>query len=233
MKRVLFVCTGNRARSQMAEGLLRQLAGDRFQAYSAGTEPKGIAPQTVEVMGEIGIDVSGQRSKPVEEFLGQAFDCVITVCDVASERCPTFPGEGRRLHWSVEDPAEAEARGEAAIEAFRAARDDLRQRIERFVREEGRESPTRAVLRLPWRKRPTLFWRLLRDGRVPLPAKLVLPGLGLYLLIPLDLIPDFIPIIGYLDDLLVLIVGLWLFLRLCPPEVFQEHIERLRRAGSA
>ena len=141
MRRVLFVCTGNRARSQMAEGLLRHLAGDRFRAYSAGTEPKGIAPLTIEVMREIGIDVSKQRSKSVEEFAGQAFDYVITVCDVADEQCPTFPGEGKRLHWSVEDPAEAKARDVPLPEAFRAARDDLRQRIEGFVQEEAAGSP--------------------------------------------------------------------------------------------
>ena len=225
MKRVLFVCTGNRARSQMAEGMLRQLAGDRFQPHSAGTEPKSLAEETVAVMREIGIDVSGQRSKSVDEFAGQEFDYVITVCDTARESCPVFPGGGKRLHWSVADPADTEAAGATRLEAFRAARDDLRRRIERFVREE--ESPARAVLRLPWRKRPVLFWRLLRDGRVPLPAKLVLPGVGLYLAMPLDPIPDFIPVIGYLDDLLVVMLGLWLFLRLCPPAVFREHVQRL------
>jgi uncharacterized membrane protein YkvA (DUF1232 family) len=156
---------------------------------------------------------------------------VITVCDSARQACPTFPGKGTRLHWSVEDPAEAKARGVSPVVAFRAARDDLRRHIEAFVREEERESPLAAVSRLPWRKRPVLFWRLLRDGRVPLPAKLVLPGIGLYLLIPVDIIPDFIPVLGYLDDLLVLALGLWLFARLSPREVFQEHIESLRVEG--
>ena len=136
MKRVLFVCTGNKARSQMAEGLLRRLAGARFEVHSAGTEPKGLAALTVDVMAEIGIDVSGQRSKSVDEFTGQRFDYVITVCDSARESCPVFPGGGRRIHWSVEDPADAEARGESALAAFRAARDDLRSRIETFLREE-------------------------------------------------------------------------------------------------
>jgi len=228
VKRVLFVCTGNRARSQMAEGLLRHLAGDRFEVHSAGTEPKSVLPLTVEVMREIGIDISGQRSKSVDEFAGQQFDYVITVCDTARQACPTFPGKGHRLHWSVEDPADTEARGVPQPEAFRAARDELRRRIEGFVREEGAESPARALMRLPWRKRPLLFWRLLRDARVPLPARLVLPGVGLYLLMPLDLIPDFIPVIGYLDDLLVVVLGLWLFLRLCPRELFDEHIEELK-----
>jgi len=139
MKRVLFVCTGNRARSQMAEGILRHLAGDRFEAFSAGTEPKDIAPLTVSVMQEIGIDISGQRSKSVDEFAGREFDYVITVCDRAKERCPVFPGQGKRLHWSVEDPADAEARGVPPPRAFQAARDELWARIEALVRAEGRE----------------------------------------------------------------------------------------------
>ncbi|MBI1886210.1 MAG: arsenate reductase ArsC [Chloroflexi bacterium] len=129
MKRVLFVCTGNRARSQMAEGLLRHLAGGRVEVFSAGTEPKEVAALTVAVMAEIGIDVSGQRSKSVDEFARQEFDYVITVCDRAKERCPVFPTRTKRLHCSVEDPADAEARGLPAPEAFRAARDDLRRRI--------------------------------------------------------------------------------------------------------
>jgi arsenate reductase len=133
MKRVLFVCTGNRARSQMAEGLLRHLAGDRFEAHSAGTQPKGLAHHTVAVMREIGIDVSGQRSKHVDEYAGQPFDYVITVCDSARQSCPAFPGGGQRIHWDVEDPADAEARGETPLAAFHAARDELRSRIEGFL----------------------------------------------------------------------------------------------------
>ncbi len=228
MKRVLFVCTGNRARSQMAEGLLRHLAGDRFEVFSAGTEPKGMAPLTIEVMREIGIDASGQRSKSVDEFAGQAFEYVISVCDSARQVCPAFPGKGKRLHWAVEDPSDAEARGMPLPDALRAAREKLRERIEAFLREESREGPAKAVMRLPFRQRFVLFWRLLRDGRVPLGAKLVLPAVGLYLLFPLDVIPDFVPVLGYLDDLLVVILGLWLFLRLCPRELFEEHIERIR-----
>jgi arsenate reductase len=133
MKRVLFVCTGNRARSQMAEGLLRRLAGDRFEARSAGTQPKGLATHTVDVMREIGIDVSGQRSKHVDEYAGQTFDYVITVCDSARQSCPVFAGGGQRIHWDVEDPANAEARGETPLAAFRAARDELSSRIEAFL----------------------------------------------------------------------------------------------------
>ncbi len=133
-KRVLFICTGNRARSQMGEGLLRHLAGDRFEVHSAGTLPSGLAEQTIEVMGEIGIDVSGQWSKHVDEFASQSFDYVITVCDVARGECPVFPG-GAQMHWSVEDPSDTYARGGTLIQAFRVARDDLRARIELFVRE--------------------------------------------------------------------------------------------------
>jgi arsenate reductase len=133
--RVLFVCTGNRARSQMAEGFLRHFAGDRFEVHSAGTVPKGISPITVEVMREVGIDVSAHRSKSVEEIVGEDFDWVITVCDVARAACPRFDRSRRQLHWSVTDPAELEASGVVSIEAFRTARDELRVRIEEFVRE--------------------------------------------------------------------------------------------------
>ncbi len=120
----------------MAEGLLRHLASDRFQACSAGTEPKSIARLTVEVMRGIGVYVSGQRSKSVAEFAGERFDYVITVCDSARERCPAFPGGGERIHWSVEDPAEAKAGEEPSRQAFRAARDELRTCIEGFLRQE-------------------------------------------------------------------------------------------------
>ena len=136
MKRVLFVCTGNRARSQIAEGLLRHLAGDRFEVHSAGTQPKGLAGQTVEVMQEIGIDVGGQRSKHVDEYAGQPFDYVITVCDSARQSCPVFAGGGQRIHWDVEDPLYAELRGESTVQALRDARDELRSRIEAFLRTE-------------------------------------------------------------------------------------------------
>ena len=134
-RRVLFVCTGNRARSQMAEGLLRDLAGDRFEVYSAGTIPSGISEYTIEAMREIGIDVSGQRSKSVDEFAEQEFDFVITVCDSARQLCPIFLGDGERLHWDIEDPSDTEARGVPLPDAFRIARDDLRKRIELFVNE--------------------------------------------------------------------------------------------------
>jgi len=134
-QRVLFVCTGNRARSQMAEGLLRHLAGDRFDVFSAGTIPSGMSELTIEAMRETGIDVSRQRSKSVNEFAGQAFGYVITVCNAANEACPVFPGRGERLHWDIEDPSDIEARGVPLMEAFRIAREDLRRRIEAFARQ--------------------------------------------------------------------------------------------------
>jgi arsenate reductase len=121
----------------MAEALLRERAGDRFETFSAGVAPRVISPLTVEVMGEIGIDMSGQRSKSVDEFAGQEFHYVITVCDSARQTCPAFPGGGERLHWSIPDPVEGEGRDEAAIDVFRAARDELQRRIEQFMREEG------------------------------------------------------------------------------------------------
>jgi arsenate reductase len=140
--RVLFVCTGNRARSQMAEGFLRHGAGHRFEVYSAGTKPKGLSPITVEVMREVGVDVSEHRSKSVEEFVSEDFDYVITVCDVARAACPRFDRSKRQLHWRITDPAELEASGVVSIEAFRAARDELRSRIEDFIR---RELPEREL----------------------------------------------------------------------------------------
>ena len=118
----------------MAEGLLRHLAGDRFDVYSAGTMPSGISEYTVEAMRDIGIDVSTQRSKSVNEFRGQPFDYVVTVCDSARESCPVFPG-GQQLHWSIEDPSDAEARGIPLRDGFRLAREELQKRIENFVAE--------------------------------------------------------------------------------------------------
>jgi arsenate reductase len=118
----------------MAEGLLRHLAGDRFEAYSAGTLPSGMSEMTVEAMQEVGIDIAEQRSKHVDEFAGHRFDYVITVCDTAKESCPVFPG-GEQLHWSVEDPSDIQARGVPLMEAFRIAREDLRTRIESFAAE--------------------------------------------------------------------------------------------------
>jgi arsenate reductase len=129
-QRVLFLCTGNSARSQMAEGLLRHMAGDRFEVFSAGTEPKGLHPRSVEVMNEVGIDVSHQKSKDVRAYTKDKFDFVITVCDRAKQHCPIFPGV-EPIHWGFDDPAEAPAGRQ--LETFRRVRDEIRQRINLFL----------------------------------------------------------------------------------------------------
>jgi arsenate reductase len=138
-KTVLFVCTGNSARSQMAEGLLRHAGASRFSVASAGTHPTYVRPEAVMVMKEVGIDISGHRSKAVDEFAGQEFDYIITVCDNAKETCPVFPGKAERLHWSFEDPAAAEGSDEQCRAAFRKARDEISARIGRFLSADQRE----------------------------------------------------------------------------------------------
>jgi arsenate reductase (thioredoxin) len=127
--KVLFLCTHNSARSQMAEGLLRHLAGNRFEVMSAGTEATHIRPLAVEAMDALGIDISGQESKTLERYLGQPFDYVITVCDDANEVCPVFPGARRRLHWSFEDPAQATGSEEERLRVFQSVRDEIRDRV--------------------------------------------------------------------------------------------------------
>lgn len=129
-KRVLFLCSGNSARSQMAEGLLRNLAGNKFDVVSAGTKPKGLHPRSVEVMKEIGIDVSRQASKDLKQFLNQKFDYVITVCDRAKQQCPIFPG-AEPVHWGFDDPAEAPLDKE--LQTFRRVRDEILQRLRLFL----------------------------------------------------------------------------------------------------
>jgi len=133
--RVLFVCTGNSARSQMAEALLRRLGGSTFEVFSAGTEPKGVNPLTVRVLSEAGIDISRARSKSTGEFLGQPFDYVATVCDRARETCPYFPGARRRLHWSFDDPAEATGTEEQRLAVFRRVMGEIRSAVETFIPE--------------------------------------------------------------------------------------------------
>jgi arsenate reductase len=128
--RVLFLCTHNSARSQMAESLLRHLAGDRFDAYSAGTEATCVKPLAVRAMDEVGVDISGQESKILDRYLEGPFDYVITVCDDANEACPFFPGARNRLHWSFEDPSRAEGSEQERLEVFRSVRDRIRERIE-------------------------------------------------------------------------------------------------------
>lgn len=137
--KVLFLCTGNSARSQMAEAFLRQRAGDRFEVHSAGLEPKGINPFTVRVMEEIGHDLSGQRAKDVAEYLGRHhFGYLITVCAHAEENCPrTFLGVSERIHWPIPDPAAFQGSEEETLERFRQARDEVAARIEACLRELG------------------------------------------------------------------------------------------------
>jgi len=128
-RRVLFLCTHNSARSQMAEGLLRHLAGDRFEVASAGTEATSVRPEAIEAMAELGVDISGQSSKTLERYLEEPFDQVVTVCDDANEACPVFPGAKSRLHWSFRDPSRAEGSEEERLEVFRKVRDEIQGRI--------------------------------------------------------------------------------------------------------
>lgn len=129
-RRVLFLCTHNSARSQMAEGLLRRLGGDRFEVASAGTEATRVRPLAIRAMAELGIDISGHESKTLDRYLEQPFDLVVTVCDEANETCPVFPGATRRLHWSVPDPSKATGSEAQRLAAYRSARDEIRRRLE-------------------------------------------------------------------------------------------------------
>lgn len=131
--RVIFVCTGNSARSQMAEALLRHDGGPRFEVVSAGVDPRGVHPMTINALAKVGIDITGARSKSVGEFLGQRFDYVITVCDRARASCPVFPGGAETLHWGVEDPAEATGNDAQRAAAFDTALRELASRIHAFL----------------------------------------------------------------------------------------------------
>jgi arsenate reductase len=133
-ERVLILCTGNSARSQMAEGLLRHIAGDRFDVQSAGVAPSRVRPEAIAAMDEIGIDISSHRSKSVDEFSGEEFDFIITVCDNARESCPVFPGNAERVHWSFDDPATLDSSEEERFAMFRRVRDEIRERLESFAR---------------------------------------------------------------------------------------------------
>ena len=130
--KILFLCTGNSARSQMAEGLMRHLRGNEFEVFSAGSEPKGIHPLAVEVMKEIGIDISRQRSKHLDEYGKENFNYIVTLCDHAAKTCPLFPGKGERQHQSFPDPAAAEGSREERLERFRSVRDELKEFILSF-----------------------------------------------------------------------------------------------------
>lgn len=137
-QKVLIVCTGNSARSQMAEGVLRHEGSDRFEVSSAGTKPSSVRPEAIGAMNEIGLDISGHRSKPVDEFIGQPLDFVITVCNSAKESCPVFPGDVKRLHWPFDDPAAVSGSDEVRRGAFRKIRDQIHARIMVFL--DGNES---------------------------------------------------------------------------------------------
>jgi arsenate reductase (thioredoxin) len=132
-RRVLFVCTHNSARSQMAEGLLRAWGGDHYAAESAGTERTSLRPEAITVMDEIGIDIRGQTSKTIARFVGQPFEWLITVCDQAAEACPTLPGIQQQAHWSVPDPSAIGGDDAERLAAFRNARDDLAHRVRAFL----------------------------------------------------------------------------------------------------
>ncbi len=136
-QRVLFICTHNSARSQMAEGLLRYLADDRFEAFSAGTEATQVRPLAIKAMSELGIDISGQTSKTLERYLNEPFALVITVCDTAAEACPVFPGAVQRLHWSFEDPAKATGSEDEQLAVYRRVRDEIRTHVERELLEKN------------------------------------------------------------------------------------------------
>lgn len=131
--KVLFLCTANSCRSQMAEGFLRHHAGDRFEVYSAGAKPGKLNPSAVEVMKELGIDISGHHSKDVAEFLGQSFQYVVRVCDKVKDLCPVFPGAVWYLDWSIEDPAAAEGSPPQRMNVFRRVRDEIEARVLEFV----------------------------------------------------------------------------------------------------
>ena len=132
-ERVLFVCTHNSARSQMAEGLLRHMAGERFDVESAGTEQTRVHPLAIEAMREIGIDITWHTSKTLDAFQGRPFDYVITVCDRANESCPIFPGGTERIHWSFEDPSAATGSHDEQLSAFRTVRDEIQEYLRSFI----------------------------------------------------------------------------------------------------
>lgn len=133
--RILVLCTGNSARSQMGEGLFRAAGGDAFEVFSAGTRPSLVRPEAIAVMAELGIDISGHRSKSVDEYAQVAMDYVVTVCDNARDNCPLFPAGTARIHWSFEDPAAVEGTEEQRLAAFRRIRDQIRQRVTAFYQE--------------------------------------------------------------------------------------------------
>ena len=130
---ILVLCTGNSARSQMAEGLFRHLLGGRFEVHSAGTRPSVLRPEAIAVMAELGIDISGHWSKSVDEFVDREFACIVTVCDNAKESCPVFHCPAERIHWSFEDPAAVEGDEETRLGSFRRIRDQIKEQVIQFA----------------------------------------------------------------------------------------------------
>jgi len=131
--KVIFVCTGNSCRSQMAEGLLRYLAGDRFEVFSAGTHPSRVHPISIRVMKELGINISTHTSDPLDKYLGHGIDYVITLCDNAREFCPTFPGNSKKIHWSIDDPFRSWRDDHRIIGRYRKTRDEIQERLEQLI----------------------------------------------------------------------------------------------------
>jgi arsenate reductase (thioredoxin) len=142
-ERVLILCTGNSARSQMAEGLLQEFAGTQFEVFSAGSKPSIVNPFAIEAMRERGIDISDHRSKHLNEFISQPFDYIITVCDNAAETCPLFPGRAQRIHWSFPDPAAVNGNDEEKLTAFRQTRDAIETRLKTWLAEMPEELATK------------------------------------------------------------------------------------------
>lgn len=133
MKKILILCTGNSARSQMAEGLLKHIAKDEYEVYSAGTKPSIVRPEAIKVLSEIGIDISANRSKSVDEFAGEEIDFVLTVCDNAKENCPYFPAKTKLIHHSFADPAMVEGDEKTRLDAFRKVRDEIEKYLRQIV----------------------------------------------------------------------------------------------------
>ena len=131
--KVIFICTGNSCRSQMAEGLLRYLAGDRFEVFSAGTHPSRVHPISIRVMKELGINISTHTSDPLDKYFGHSIDYVITLCDNAREFCPTFPGNSKKIHWSIDDPFRSWRDDHKIIGRYRKTRDEIQERLEQLI----------------------------------------------------------------------------------------------------
>ncbi len=135
--RILVLCTGNSCRSQIAEGFFRHYGGSQVEIFSAGLEPKGVNPRAIQVMKEVGVDISRHTSDHLSKYLGQSFDYIITVCDNAAANCPVFPGAGTKMHWPFEDPAEAVGTEEQILSVFRRIRDDIGIKVKNWLETQG------------------------------------------------------------------------------------------------